>query len=137
MENMVVRLIDALIRMGAEVIALGLQKIGRQLFAAVPVEKCERGRKRRERNSQHDCLRYNSSPRRLTTVDDRFEIIVQQQVGKIGIFIKRGFDFFKEYTPDDASAAPQIGDAAEIKLPAVFFLSLAHAHEPLGIRYDF
>jgi hypothetical protein len=51
MEEFTPRPVGPLIGVGAEIVTLGLQKISRQFFGAVPVEIGQGGRKRRYGNS--------------------------------------------------------------------------------------
>ena len=78
MEDFVARLVDALIRMRAEIISLGLQEIGRQLLAAIPVKEGERGRKRGKRDAELHRLHNDLPPGLLAFVDNRLEIVVEQ-----------------------------------------------------------
>src|SRR2546422_11355397 len=51
MEEFSTRFIEAFVSMRAKIIALGLQQVGRQTFAAVGVEKRQRGAEGRDRNA--------------------------------------------------------------------------------------
>ncbi len=82
MEELAAGLIDALVGVGAEVIALRLEQVGRQAFAAVAVVEGQGGGERGNGNAGFDGLRYDAAPGFLAALDDAGEVRIEQQVAQ-------------------------------------------------------
>ena len=61
------------------------------------------------------------------------EVRRQQQVLQLRIGVERLLDAIEEHGPDDAAAAPQQGDVAEVQRPVVLRGGGLHLHEALGV----
>src|SRR5437868_7803969 len=95
-EELAARLIHALVRVRAEIIALGLKEVGRKPFAPVAVIKRQRSAEGRHRNSLfysgRDCI----APGTVRAIESFAEKRIQHQVGKLGMFRERFLDLSKE-----------------------------------------
>jgi len=136
-EKLAALFIDALVGVRAEVVALGLQQVGRQARTAVAVEESECRGEGGHRNSGLDRPRHHGAPGFLVLVDEFFEEVIEQQVGQRRVFVVGRLYFPQELAPDDAAAAPHERDGAVIKSPFELPGRLAHEHEALGVRNDF
>ena len=136
MERLVFRLIDALVRMGAEIVALRLNQVGGQAFGTVGVEIGERGRKAGRGNTEFDGRLNDVSPRRLRAFDGVFKVRREKEILQIRIGVERFLNAFEEDRADNTSAAPQERDLAAVERPAVLFRGRLHLHESLRVTAD-
>jgi hypothetical protein len=85
----------------------------------------------------HGARRHDLAPVGLAALDDLLvEVRIQQQVRQVpdrGVGVG---DLLQEAGADDAAAAPDHGDLAEVQLPVVLGLRLAHELEALGVGAD-
>src|ERR1043165_4740336 len=131
------RVVEALVGVGAEIIALGLEQIGGETFAAVGVEEGEGGAEGGDGDAFLGGNRDNGAPRAVRGLYSLAEERIEQEVGQLGIFIEGFFDFAQKDAADDAAAAPHEGDAAVVEVPVVFLRRSAHEHVALGVGDDF
>ena len=103
-------LVDAVVGVGAEIVALGLQQIGRQPLGAIAVVVGQGRGERRRGNAQLDGRRDHVPPGRLRLGDRLGEIRGQEQVFQLRIGVEGLLDAFQEHRADDAAAAPQQRD---------------------------
>src|ERR1051326_7787016 len=136
-EELAAGTVDALVRVRAEVIALGLQQIGRQTLAAVPIVERKRGGEGGNGHAGSHGHAYDTAPRWLAAIDDLMEIGVQQQVGETGIAVEGFLDLAEKSGANDAPGAPYHGDSAVVEIPVALLGSLAEQHEALRVRHDF
>jgi hypothetical protein len=123
--------VDALAGMGAEEVALHLQQVGRQAGAAVGVVVGERGAYRRHRHARTHGQRDDVAPQVLRLVERLLEERRPHQVRQVGVEpVGRG-DVVQEAGADDAAAAPDARDAAEIEAPALLAAHRAHQVQAL------
>lgn len=106
MEELPARLVNALVGVGPEVVALGLHQVGGKGAAAVAVEVGQgaaegRGPEAVQRGGGH-----HLTPGGLTVLDDVGEVRVQEQVGEVRVLVVGGLDVLEEAGPDDAALAP-------------------------------
>ena len=126
-------LIGAIVGMGAEIIALGLQQIRRQVGRAVAVEIGQGRGERRRGNAQLDGRFDHVPPCRLGLFHGLREIRSQKQVFQLRIGVERFLDAFQKHRADDASAAPQERDRPELQRPLVLDGRGLHLHVALGV----
>src|SRR5213593_3075125 len=81
-KKLAARLVDALVSVRAEVIALSLQQVGGQTFAAVAVEKSQRRAERRHRDPFPGGGGDDRAPAALALPNGLLEEGIQQQVGQ-------------------------------------------------------
>src|SRR6266478_9287793 len=81
-------IIQALVRVGAEIIALGLEKIGGQTFAAIRVVEGECSAESGHRDSFFRGHRDDVAPRALCCLDGFTEKRVEQEIRQLGIMIE-------------------------------------------------
>jgi len=93
MEEFASRLIYTLVCMGAEIIALGLQKIGRQAVVSITIIEIQSGTDCRHRNTHFDCRYYNAPPGGLGLFNGILKERIEQQIGQIGIIVECILDF--------------------------------------------
>src|SRR5688572_13392058 len=79
-EELAACLVGALVGMCAEVVALCLQQIRRQLCGSITVEIGERRAQARQRNAELYAGHDHSTPSRLTALDRVLEEWIEQQV---------------------------------------------------------
>src|ERR1035437_6544839 len=112
-EELTPLLIDALISVGAEIVALRLEQIRGQPRGAVAVVEGQRGGKRRSGNAQFDGVNQRLAPRCLIAVERLGEEAVQQQIFNPRILVESLFDLSQEAAANDASAAPHQRDSSD------------------------
>src|SRR5690606_33674372 len=117
-EELSARLVDPLVRVSAEVVALGLQEVGRQATATVAVVERQRGRGRRRGDTGHGRLRHGRAPAPLGRRQLGGEEGSQQEALELGVLVVRGLDVAEEARADDAAAAPHLRYAAVVEVPA-------------------
>ena len=122
--------------MGAEIVSLRLQQIGRQHLAAERIVVAQRGGERRGRDPQLGGGDDDLAPRRLRVLDDVLEVGIQQQVIQIRIGVEGVFDPFQEDSADNAAAAPQHRDRAVVERPSVLLGRRGDLDESLRVRAD-
>ena len=95
-EELAARLVDALVGVGAEVVALGLEQVGGQALGAVAVVEGERGGEGGRGHADLDGVDDGLAPACLVLVHSAREEIVEQQVGEVGILVEGGLDVAEE-----------------------------------------
>ena len=90
-------LVDAAVGVGAEVIALGLQQIGRQAGGAVAVVVGQRGRECRHGNAAADRRGHHVTPRALGLFHSPVEISRQEQIFQLRVGVEGLLDAFQEH----------------------------------------
>ncbi len=123
--------------MGAEVIALGLEEVGREAGAAEAVEEGEGGAEGGDGDAFADGAADDFAPGALAAFDGLFEEGVEEEVGELGVLVEGLFDVAEEGAADNAAAAPHEGDTAAVEVPAVLLGGGAHEHVALGVADDF
>ncbi len=123
--------------MGAEVVTLRLQQVGRQPVAAVAVVIRQGRTERRHRQPHLDRRGDHPSPAWLRLFDRGFEEVVQQQVLELRVLVERALDVLQEPAADDAAATPQEGDVAVVELPAEFLRGGVELHVALRVAAEF
>src|ERR1019366_4948955 len=91
-EELAARLVDALVGVRAEVVALRLQEVGGQAFAAESVEEGKRSGERGHRYSGRYGLRHHAAPGRLASFYHAGEVGIEQQIAERRITIEGFFD---------------------------------------------
>src|SRR5205085_417861 len=113
------RMIDALVCVRAEVIALRLRQVLRQARRAIAVEVGE-ARAHRRHSDPHAGGRLQGQPpvrlRRLYPAVERF---VKQKIGEVGAAIIRTHDRIEEARADDAATLPDARHFTEVDAPGV------------------
>src|SRR5665213_867693 len=133
MEELAARLVDPLIRMRAKEVALRLQQVRRQPRRPIAVIERQRGRKRRRRHAQLDCMDQRLPPARLVLVQRTRKEVVHQQVLQLRVLVERLLDVAEECRADDAAATPHQGHAAHIQVPTLYLLGRTQQHVALRI----
>src|ERR1035437_230956 len=95
-EELAAGLVEALVGVGAEVVALGLEQVCRQAAGAVAVEECERGGERRSGYAELDGGHDRLAPGRLILINGAREELVEQQIVEILLFVEGGLDVAQE-----------------------------------------
>ena len=135
-EELAARMVDALVGVGAEEVALALQQVGGEFFRAIAVVV---GQRAAHAGSGHALQRGGGddlAPLRLELVDLALEVRIEQQVGEFAVAFEGLGDLLQEDGADDAAAAENLGDFSEVERPVVFLLRLAHELEALGVGTD-
>src|SRR4051812_12973005 len=114
------RLIEPLIRVGTEVIALSLKQVGRQALAPIAIVVGEDSRKRRDGDSELCCRGHDMTPRVLDFRKCFGEVRGEQQVLELRIRVERFLYPIEKHGPNDTAATPQHGTIAIIERPFVF-----------------
>src|ERR1039458_8780186 len=135
-EELAAGLVEALVGVGAEVVALGLEQVGGQAAGAVAVEECERGRERRSGYAELDGGHDRLAPGCLVLVDGAQEELVEEQVVEVLLFVEGGLDVAQELAANNATAAPHESDTAHVQVPAVLLGSGFEQHVALRVGDD-
>src|SRR6056297_2052122 len=101
--------VDPLVGVCTEVIALGLQQVGRQAAAAIAVVKIEGRGHSRHGNSQLDSLGGDPAPGGLVIFNKLPKVVVQQQIRQVGAALEGLLDIAQKDTADNAAFAPHHG----------------------------
>ena len=107
-------LIGALICMRTEEIALRLQEIRREASRAITVVIRQRCRKRRDRYAELDSCRNDEAPFRLRSFDGLGEIPIKEKILQRRITPICLNDPIEKFGADDAAAAPNRSDVAQV-----------------------
>ena len=107
-------LVDALVGVRAEEVALGLDEIRGQALAPVAVVVRERGGEGRNGNAEARGLADHATPTLLADTHGIGEVGREEQIRKVGLRIIGFFDPIQEAGADDAAAAPDRRDFAGI-----------------------
>lgn len=122
-EELAFGLVQALIGVSTEEVALGLQQVGRQTLGAVAVVVAQGGGEGRSGDAVQGGEGHHFAPVLLGLAEHALEEGVEHQVHQAGVGAVGVRDAVEEARTDDATATPDGGDAAEVEAPA---LLLAH-----------
>src|ERR1035438_6618564 len=106
MEELAAGLVEALIGMRAEIVALGLEEVGREPLAAIRVIERQRGAKGRHRDALAGGQGDDLTPGALGILNGLAEERIEQQIREIRILVEAFLDLGEERAADDAAAAP-------------------------------
>ena len=137
MEELAAGFVGALVGVSAEVIALGLEQVGRQASGAVGIVVAKRRGKRRDADAALDGEADNFAPVGLGLLNRLVEVLVEEEIRELRVARVSLGDFLQEGGADDATTAEDLGNLAEIQLPAVFALRGAHELEALSVGANF
>ena len=112
--------IDPLIGVGSEIVALGLDEIGRQPGAAIGVEITQRNHQPRGRHPRLGRLAHHLAQIFLMLHDLARQAGIEQQVRQIMLRVKRGADVFQQRGANDAAAPPDPRHGFKIQVILVF-----------------
>lgn len=131
------RFVGPFVGVRAEEIALRLEQILRKPLGAIAVEVSERcaegGRRDSELDGGDDC----APPIRLRLAENAAEKGIEHQVFEIGIPLVGFFDAVEKFGANDAAAAPDRGDVAEVELPIILASGGAEQRHALRVTDDF
>ena len=136
MEHLAARLVGALVGVGAEEIALGLQQVGGQHGTTITIVVTERGAECRHRDAGECGHRDHFAPVLLRGVENFLEERCEHQVVERGVFAVGIGDAVQEARADDAAAAPDGGDLREVEIPVLFLAHRGDEVEALGVGND-
>lgn len=125
----------------AEVVTLGLEKVGREVLGAVAIEPRQRSRESRRRDTQQRRLSDNVSPSGLRLVDGLVEEVVEKQVLEIRVVSVSRRDVLQEHRADDAATSPHQSNRGLVELPSVqlgslFSTSKLAQHKKRYVHYE-
>ena len=109
-EGLVARLIHALVRVCAKVVALRLNQIRRQPSAANAVEEGQRRGESGHRYAEQRGLRDNHAQRRDASLQLVGEERIEDEVLETRVAVERLLDVAQETRADDAATAPHLTD---------------------------
>src|SRR5947208_118169 len=101
MEELAARLVQALVSVRAEIVALGLEQVGRKTFAAIRVVKGQRGAECRDRNALLCGNGNDIAPRALRAFDLAFEEFIEQQVCQLRTILEGFLDLAQKPAAND------------------------------------
>ena len=130
-------LIDALVGMRTKEIALRLQEIRWKASRAITVIIRQRGRKRGDRYAELDSCRNDEAPFRLRSFDGPGEIPVEEKILQRRITPICLNDSIEKFRANDAAAAPDRGDVAQVQVPFVSRASGSKKLHSLRVRNNF
>src|SRR6266516_986663 len=130
-------LIDALVSVRAKEIALRLKEVCRKPSGAITVEVRQRRRKRRRSYAMFDRCRNDETPFGLRLPDGPREIPIKQKIVQRGVALICFHDSVQKFRANDAAAAPDGGNVAQVEVPLVFGASRAQKLHSLRVRYNF
>ncbi len=119
---------------GAEAVALGLQKVQGTGRITQPVVVAQTGGKGRDCHAALGGSGYNVTPVRLILCQGGGKIGREQQILQCGTGAVGLGQTVQEFGTDDAASAEEQGDAAQIQVPVVVLAGLAEQFEALSIR---
>ena len=127
---------DALVGVGAEVVALALDQGGGQARGAQAVEVLQRGGEHRHRDAECNRTGDHASPRALGGLDRVLEVRGEQQRHVGFAVLERVGDAVQELCTDDAATAPDARHRSQIDLPVIHLGGFGDLVEALGVRDD-
>jgi len=110
------RFVDALVSVCAEEVALRLQQIRRQPRLTITIEVGERRGKCRDRHAVFDGGGNGNAPVVLRFLDDAGEITIEEKIMERGIAFISFDNAVEKFRANDATAAPDRGDVAEVQV---------------------
>src|SRR5262245_27602163 len=113
------RIVDPLICMRPEEVALSLSQIERQVRGAISVKVREAGGHRRGRDAKRLRRCHRLSPARLGFDHPCFEIGIEQKIRKIRPALICLLDLVEKLRTDYAAALPNTAQLAEVDVPVV------------------
>ena len=135
-EELSARTVSALVSVGAEVVTLSLEQVGRNAVAAVAVIVSEGSGESRNRNAVGESSGKHVAPAGLSLFELLAEERVNHEILKGRIVGESLFDLAQEDRTDDASATPHQSDSAIVQIPAVLLGSSTHQSVTLSVRND-
>src|SRR6476646_7359177 len=111
------RLIHSLVGVSAKEIALRLKQIRRQTSLPVTVEVSQRRAKRRHSHTLLDRGCDRDPPVVLGLLDNFGEVGIEEQIAQCGIALVSFDDSIQKLCTNNAPAAPDGGDIAEVQAP--------------------
>lgn len=136
-EELAAWFVGALVGVGTEEVALGLQQIRRQHGAAVAVVVSERGTEGRNRDAVDGGECHDLTPVLLEFVEQVLEERCQHEVAQFRIAAIGIGDVVEESSADDATTAPDGGDFSEVEVPVFLGTHRFDEVEALGVGNDF
>ena len=106
--------------MGAEIVTLGLQKVGRKVLATITIVEAKRRAEGGKGNAPECSLADDMSPARLSLVDCLVEKVIEQQAVEIRILTICVGDVLEENGADNTAATPHQSNRRLVELPAIF-----------------
>ena len=137
MEEFAGWLVESFVGVGPEEVALRLEEVGGEAGGAVAVVVAEAGGEGGHGNAVKSSERDHFAPVLLGAVEDVLEEGVEHEIHEAGIAAVGVRDAVEEAGADDAAAAPDGSDAAEIEAPVLLFAHGFDEVESLGVADDF
>lgn len=109
---------------GAKVVTLCLQEVGREILRTVAVVEAQRGAESRGRDTPKGALTHDIPPSLLGGVDSLVEKVIKEQVLEVWVAPVCVRDILQEHGSDNATTAPHEGNFGLVELPAVVLGSL-------------
>src|SRR5687768_1823277 len=130
------RLVDTLVGVRAEVVALRLDHVGGQAGAPVAVVVVERGAGGGARDAPLPRGAHGVTPAGLPPVDVLTELRVEQQVRAVRLARVRGLYLVQQLRTDDAAALPDPGDLGQVQLVSTLERRGREQRHALRVRGD-
>src|SRR3989440_1952245 len=121
------------VRVRAEEVAQALDQGGGQAFGPQRVVVGQGGGEAGHRDAEPDGGGDHVAPGLLGGGEVFAEVHVGQQRGQFGVVLVGGADAVEECGPDNAAAAPDDGDLAEVEVPVVLLAADGHHVPALGV----
>ena len=121
-EHLALWFVEALVGVGTEEVALGLQEVGREAGGAVAVVVAEAGAERWDGDAVEGGECDDFTPVLLGFGQQVLEEGGEHEVAQLGVLAVSVGDAVEEAGADDATATPDGGDAAEVEAP-IFLLA--------------
>src|SRR5688572_8099043 len=114
MKKLTAWLVNALVRVGAEEVPLGLQQVRGQTRRAESIVKGQRGRESRCWDTIFNGLNDCAPPGGLVVIQHLAEETIDQQIRELRILVVSFFDLSEKATANYAAAAPHKSDPPEV-----------------------
>ncbi len=137
MEELAAWFVGALVGVGAEEVALGLQQVGGQHGAAIAVVVAERRTECRNGDAVDGGEGHDLTPVLLELVEQVLEERSEHEVAQFRIAAIGIGDVIEEARADDATTAPDGGDFSEVEIPLFLRTHRFDEVEALGVGNDF
>src|SRR5437867_8347001 len=128
--------VDALVSMSAKIITLRLDEVRGQALAPEGIEIRQRSGHCRCRHPEPDRQAYRLAPLVHPPADLLCKILVQEQVGQVGIALEGLPDPVEKYCPDNAAPFPDPRHLARFDAVVELARCAAQKVESLGVRAD-
>ncbi len=137
MEKVTAGAVNSFIGVRAEVVALGLDEIGREPLPAVAIVEGQAAGEGGHGDAQLHGAGDRIAPAQFRGLHFLPEVVVEQQVGELWLSPEGLHDLVEKGSANDAARAPQRSNLAKVDVPTECLGGSTQQHEALAIGDNF